>query len=336
LSEPAVVGERVADHLAEFFRRLDIALPPDSPVGCTLSAGLDSRTVLAAGIRALPGRITAITGAPDANPELSIARTVATAAGVRHETAFWDSAVLVDRFRLGRGLLVGSHHRWTDAHFSGASKLFTEKVVVGGYFSDAMIDHNDGQLAMRRKAIASGALSEDSHWSITSPHFFALDGRTRRRIRRRAEANGRSLGSRYAGVEHLRLAMPSGRGLYSAHWMALHREWAQYEPFLTEDALALSLASSELPGPGSKPGIFAAILADGGLSGIPVNPAGPTNEPGRPWLDFKAVTTATPGFVEEYRLMQQRALVELRIGNPAVRMRHLLVNVYWAGMILAR
>jgi hypothetical protein len=320
----------VGAQMLEFFRRLGANLGDRVQIGCTLSAGLDSRTVLAAAHRAFPGRMTAVTGSPDDNPEVWTAREVAARLGVKAQTALWDPSVLIERFRTGNGLLFGSHRRWTDAHFQGASRLFDQSVVLGGYFSDAMMDANDGQIAMRRSAIERGTVPIDSHWSVLSGNFLHLDPASRRRIIRRATASLRQLNPRLAGVAHLRFSVPAGRALYAAHWMAMSREWGQYEPFLTEGALDIAVACASLRGPGLKQAMFSRILAENNLDDIPVNPETPRGGRSRAWLSFPSVLAATPDFAVPFADMRASVLSLLDMEQSAVYRKNLLVNVFWA------
>jgi hypothetical protein len=325
-----LVGELMDD----FFGRMLANLGTDQAIGCTLSAGLDSRTILASALRIVPGEVTAMTGSPDENPELWTAREVAARLGVRQETAIWDPAILIDRFRSGNGIILGTHRRWTDAHFQGASRFFDQRVVLGGYLSGAMIDGQDGQLTLRRVRIADGSIPADSHWSVVAKSFLHLDAASRRRIIRRTEAARRRLDPQFRKVSHLRYSIPATRGIFPSHWIAMTHEWAQYEPFLTEGALAIALACEPLGGPGRKAVLFAEILESAGVSDIPVNPESATHGRSRAWLADAKVLAGTPEFARDYRRMTSTALGILGIDGSAVRLRNLLVNVYWANRLL--
>jgi hypothetical protein len=326
----------VGDLMDDLFKRIRRNLGSDQTIACTLSAGLDSRMVLASAVRIMPGKVTAITGSPDDNPELWTAREVASRLGVRHDTATWDPSIMVDRFRTGNGLIFGSHRRWSDGHLQGAFGIFGQPVVIGGFFSDAMMDGGDGELALRTARIADGSIPADSHWSVISTNFLSLDAGWQRRIIRRAEAARRRLDPRFGTVSHFRYSLPATRGVFPAHWISESNEWAQYEPFMTEGAAAIAVACEPLGGPGRKVSLFAETLEAAGLADIPSNPVSASHGRSRAWLAARDVLADSPEFGPAYRRMTASALRMLGVDGAAVRLRHLLVNVYWANRLITK
>jgi hypothetical protein len=321
-----------ARYLDAFFDRLDANVSPQTPITSTLSAGMDSRALTVAAFRRFGNRVSAFTGAPWENLELATGKQVAAQLGIRHTAVIWDIATYRSRFESGLGLAVGSHRRWTDAHFLGVALDLGHSAVLGGFFSDAFVEGNGGPTVARRAAIEKGLLAADSDWYAVSQHLSILPTATRKAIGQRAEDSVAALEPRFAVRADLRFSIPTGRALASAQWRALQRQWAQYEPFPTEQIALLSLSAGSLRRKGFKRELFADVLDDSGVEDLPTNPD-PPGTGGGAWIIFRRQFDSDPDFAASIQSMAAEAIAATGLPRRAVRDRSLLVNVYWANRI---
>lgn len=306
----------------------------DRPLTVGLSAGRDSRALLATLVRAAPGRARTFTGVPAPNRESQIAEEVALRAGVEHTSISWRGDDVLARFLTPAALAMGSHHRWRDAHYFGAGRNMAVDIGLGGFAMDNLFTRDGGTEVLRRRLERQWPVEAADDIYVRTAAELALPTLLREAIRSRVGAS-RAAAPELLQCSHLRSGWPLSRSLAFAHWQAARGEWLHYELLLSVQAVELAASWSADRSAELKSALLAPSLEAGRLLDIPVNPPSEPGAARQPWLSLEDARTADPraDLILDSRAEESR--VQLGLDPLAVLDSSLLINVWWARRLSA-
>lgn len=204
------------------------------PAFITLSAGSDTRYLADIVAQSAKASVTCISCTARENLESWTAARVARTLGLefRHFPRQPDhhTRVLSDI-----PYLVGTQLNWEHAHFlkRGLGNLAAGSFLIGGYLADTLLVGKDAYNMARDKKLLNANLEDSpSHWTTNGLDQFIKTAEIKEIMRRRNAfssllPNYRDMPSRLSRV------FPGSRMWTMAHFGALRREYADYEPFMS-------------------------------------------------------------------------------------------------------
>jgi hypothetical protein len=329
---PSKVLSRITE---EFWSRVKKNKLRPRDFRASLSAGLDSRFVLASAIEHF-GKISSFTYSPQENEEVRTARKVAQALKAKHSSHLWNRDTYSNRFLLGQGLVVGSHLSWLDAHFLDAQKPFNKKPVVGGYLSDALLAQGSGSYMAHKKLLEDKGNEAIPNWA-TYKSWLALPPSFKEVLSLRQRELEVCLPDWIREHKDLRFTWPLSRAQAASHWISLSGQSAQYELFFIRSVAELitSIGSNR-----AAAGIKAQVLNSTNLelhSEIPTNPRSPIDVEHGSWLSFVKELSRSDTFREGAAKLNQQGqskfseLTEIPFDEVGeLSTKHGAIQIEWA------
>ena len=204
------------------------------PAFMTLTAGSDTRYLADVVAQSAKASVTCISCTARENLESWTAARVARTLGLefRHFPRQPDHHT---RVLSEMPYLVGTQLNWEHAHFlkRGLGDLAEGSFLIGGYLADTLLVGKDlYNLARDKKLLKENLEDSSSHWTTNDLDQFIKTGEIKEILQRRNDfsnllSNYRDMPSRLARV------FPGSRMWTMAHFGALRREYADYEPFMS-------------------------------------------------------------------------------------------------------
>lgn len=234
----------------------------------TLSAGMDSRYLVAKITKDGLAAVNTRTISPLRNQEFWIARRAAYLMGVKQTCTIPPAGSFGARM-LDNPALVPSHIDHSSGHF--ASKALGEVEVpylIGGYMADTILKFADPFFTARRHAEWIGRIANCAPPWWLSNLGASLSDRDQAEITERWIQSDAELGITENHDASLVTAFPATRQGHSAQFEAERRYYPMYEPFMTPDVLSLGFAiPASLKQETAKHEFYAPYL-DGLLAGL--------------------------------------------------------------------